>query len=268
MYKKIENYTIKWYNFFGDKMKIIDTHCHLFKNDYSNLEEIIRSTDGYIIISGFDDDSNMEVLSLIEKYDNVFGTIGIHPENIDSITKSSFKIIEDNLSNPKIVGVGEIGLDYYYVKDNKLKQIEIFKKQLDLALKYNKTVVIHSREAISDTYEILKNYSLKSVIHCFSSSLDMAKKFIKIGSKIGIGGVVTFKNSKTIQEVVKNIDAKYLLTETDSPYLSPEPFRGKQNIPNNIKLILAKIAEIKEINIDELSRIIIQNAKEQFDLDI
>lgn len=249
-------------------MKIIDTHCHLLKNDYSNLDEIIKTTKGYIIISGVDDDSNREVLSLVDRYDNVYGTIGIHPQNIESISQNSFKIIEENLSNPKIVGIGEIGLDYHYVKDNKLEQAETFKRQLDLAAKYNKTVVIHSRDSIEDTYNILKNYELKSVIHCFSSSLDMAKKFIKIGAKIGVGGVLTFKNSKTIQDVVRNIDLKHLLTETDSPYLSPEPLRGKKNIPNNIEFILNKIAEIKQTDVQEVSSVILKNAKEQFDLDI
>ena len=160
---------------------LIDTHCHLSKNDYDNLDEIISEMDGYMITSGCDDETNKEVLEMIAKYDNVYGTIGIHPEEIDKITENSFKFIEDNLNNPKIVAIGEIGLDYYWVKDNIEKQKEVFEYQVKLAEKYNIPIVVHSREAIQDTYDILKKYKVTGTIHCFSSSLEMAKEFIKLG---------------------------------------------------------------------------------------
>lgn len=228
---------------------LIDTHCHLSYDDYENLNEIIKNMDGIMITSGCNDKTNKEVLDLIEKYPNVYGTLGIHPEEVTNITMDSFKIIEENINNPKIVAIGEIGLDYYWVKDNKEEQIKLFKKQLDLATKYNKPVVIHSRNSIEDTYDILKEYTLKGVIHCFSSSLEMAEKFIKLGYKIGIGGVVTFKNSLKLQNIVKNLDLKDILLETDSPYLSPEPYRGKQNKPSNVYFVAQKVAEIKNIPI-------------------
>lgn len=245
---------------------IIDTHCHLSNEDYQDLNQIINNIDGIMIASGCDDKMNKEVLELITKYSNVYGTLGIHPSEIESITTDSFKIIEDNINNPKIVAIGEIGLDYYWVKDNKEKQKEIFIKQLNLAQKYNKPVVIHTRESIQDAYDILKKYKLKGTIHCFSSSLEMAREFIKLGYKIGIGGVVTFKNSIKLQELVKELDIKDILIETDSPYLTPEPFRGKRNEPSNVLYVAKKIAELKNIKIEDVINITGKNAIEEFDL--
>lgn len=245
---------------------LIDTHCHLSNNDYENLEEIIKNMNGIMIASGCDDETNIQVLELVKKYDNVYGTLGFHPQEINNITDESFKIIEDNINNPKIVAIGEIGLDYYWVKDNIEKQKEIFQYQLDLASKYNKPIVVHSRESIQDTYDILKKYNLKGSIHCFSSGLEMAKEFIKLGYKIGIGGTLTFKNSKKLQDIVKEIDLKDMLLETDSPYLSPEPFRGKKNNPSNVYFVALKIAELKGINIDEVLNKTNSNATQLFDL--
>ena len=192
---------------------LIDTHCHLSNDDYENLEEVIKNMNGIMIASGCNDKTNKEVLELVEKYTNVYGTLGIHPEEVNNLNNDSFKIIEDNINNSKIVAIGEIGLDYYWVNDNKEEQKELFLKQLDLAKKHNKPVVIHSRDSIQDTYDILKKYHLKGTIHCFSSSLEMAKEFIKLGYKIGIGGVVTFKNSLKLQEIVKELDLKYILLD-------------------------------------------------------
>ena len=245
---------------------LIDTHCHLSNDDYENLDQIIKNMEGIMITSGCNDKTNKEVLELVEKYPNVYGTLGIHPEEIDNLTNDSFKIIEENVNNPKIVAIGEIGLDYYWVKDNKEEQKELFKKQLDLAKKYNKPVIIHSRDSIKDTYDILKKYNLKGTIHCFSSSLEMAKEFIKLGYKIGIGGVLTFKNSLKLQEIVKEIDLKDILLETDSPYLSPEPFRGKKNDPSKTIYVAQKISELKNVNIEEVLRQTANNASSLFDL--
>lgn len=247
---------------------LIDTHCHLSYEDYENLDEIIKNMDGIMIASGCNDKTNKEVLELVNKYDNVYGTLGIHPEEVDNITEDSFKLLEENINNPKIVAIGEIGLDYYWVKDNKEKQQDIFKRQLDISTKYNKPIVVHSREAIQDTYDILKQYNLKGSLHCFSSSLEMAKEFIKLGYKIGVGGTVTFKNSKKLQEIIKQIDIKDILLETDSPYLSPEPFRGKKNNPSNTYFVAQKISELKDIDIKEVLDITSSNAIQLFDLNI
>ncbi|MBQ9318169.1 MAG: TatD family hydrolase [Bacilli bacterium] len=247
---------------------IIDTHCHLEKKEYDDLDSIIRNMNGYMIASGYNDETNLEVIELVNKYDKVYGVIGIHPEEVNNITSNSFKIIEENVNNPKIVGIGEIGLDYYYVKDNKEQQKELFKKQIKIAEKYHKPIVVHSRDAAQDTYEILKDINVKCDIHCFSYSLEMAKEFTKLGFKLGIGGVLTFKNSKNLKEVVAEIDIENFLLETDSPYLTPEPFRGKKNNPANVELVAKKIAEMKHIPFEEVIHILNKNAIEQFDLDI
>lgn len=250
---------------------MVDTHCHLFKEYYEDLSEVIKKMENHImIVAGVDNSTNKEVVELCKKYDNVYGVIGIHPEEVENVDEESFKLIEGNINNPKIVGIGEIGLDYHWNTENKDLQKEIFIKQIALAQKYNKTIVIHSRDAINDTYEILKEYGngLKKVIHCFSASYEMAKKFIEIDSMLGIGGVITFKNSKKLIDVVEKIDLKYLLLETDSPYLTPEPFRGKKNEPYNVYYVAKKISEIKGISVENIIYETTSNSISQFDLKI
>ena len=250
---------------------IIDTHCHLDIKDYDNLEEVIKNMEGnYMIASGYNLESNKHVIELINKYDNIFGTIGLHPSDVTEDYESDLLFIESNINNPKIVGVGEIGLDYYWEKDNKELQKEVFIKQIELARKYNKTIVIHSREAILDTYNILDEYlgNNKAVLHCYSSNIEMAKRFKKFNIKFGIGGVLTFKNSSKLKEVVKELNLSDLLLETDSPYLTPEPYRGKKNEPSYTKYVAEAIAKIKEVEYEEVLEITTQNAISQFDLNI
>lgn len=248
---------------------VIDTHCHLSIDDYDNLKQVIKNMDDNImIVSGVNTKSNMEVLNLASKYKNIYATIGIHPEEITESIERDIMFVEENINNPKVVGIGEIGLDYHYCKDNKDEQKKWFIKQLQLAKKYDKCVVVHSRDATLDTYEILKESGNNKVnIHCFSGSLDVARNYINLGYYLGIGGVVTFKNADKIKEVVKNVDLSYLLLETDSPYLTPEPYRGKKNEPANVYQVAKKIAEIKEIPIARVLEITTNNAIAQFDLD-
>ncbi len=240
---------------------LIDTHCHLSCED-----EVIKDMDVIMVASGCDDKTNKDVLELIKKFDNVYGTLGIHPEEVDSITDDSFKLIEDNINNKKVVAVGEIGLDYYWTKDNIEKQKEVLEYQIKIAEKYKKPVVIHSRDAIKDTFDILKKYKVKGVIHCFSSSLEMAREFIKLGFKIGVGGTVTFKNSKKLQDIVKELDLKDIVLETDSPYLTPEPYRGEKNKPSNVYLVALKVAELKNMSVDEVLSVTNKSAIDLFDL--
>ena len=239
---------------------MIDMHCHIDCID--NIEDIINNFDGIIITSGYDDKSNLKVIDLVNKYPNVYGTLGIHPEEVDN--DYNLDIVINNLDNPKIVGIGEIGLDYHYSKQNIDKQKELFIKQLEIANTYNLPIVVHCRDAIEDTYNILKNYNLKGSIHCFSSSLEMARKFIDLGYKIGVGGVITFKNGKKLREVVDGISINDILTETDSPYLSPEPFRGKENNPSNVYYVVKEIVSIKGISSEEVENITMKSAKEVF----
>ena len=248
---------------------LIDTHCHLSKDDYDNIDEIINNMNGYMIAAGCDDKTNLEVIELVNKYDRVFGVLGIHPESVTSYNDDSIKLIENNLNNPKIVGIGEIGLDYYWDKTHIIEQKELFIKQIELARKYNLPVVIHSRDAIEDTLNIINNYSdTKFIFHCFGSSLEIAKELVKKGIKLGIGGVVTFKNNVKLKEVVAGIDLEHLLLETDSPYLTPEPYRGKPNQPANTLYVAQKIAEIKNIPVDTVIEVTAKNAISQFDLNI
>ena len=247
---------------------IIDTHCHLDPKEYSNLEEVIkRMKNNIMITSGTDLESSLNVINLCNNYENVYGTIGYHPTELENYSQQNMNIIESNLNNPKVVGIGEIGLDYHYGKENKDIQIQVFKYQLDLARKYNMPVVIHSRDALEDTLNIIKQYKdLKITMHCFSYSKEIAKELIKMNVKIGIGGVLTFKNSIKLKEIVKEIDLKNVLLETDSPYLTPEPYRGKQNEPIYVKYVAQEIAKLKQISEEEVEKITTSNAISQFDL--
>ena len=251
---------------------MIDTHCHILKEDYDNQEEVIKNMkENIIIVSGASPKDTDEIIELIEKYNNVYGTVGIHPEFASTYKEEDINKIEKYLTHPKIVGIGEIGLDYHYGEEDKEKQKELFIKQINLANKYYKTIVIHSRDAKEDTYNIIdkyKNKETKCNMHCYSYDLEMAKKLTSNDITLGIGGILTFKNDKTLKEIVKEIDLKYLLLETDSPYLTPEPFRGKKNEPQNIKYVAKKIAEIKDIDEEIVLKETTNNAIRQFNLKI
>ena len=173
------------------------------------------------------------------------------------------------MQDEKIVGIGEIGLDYHYDDTKKEEQKRLFERQIVLAQEYHKTVVVHSRDAILDTYEIMKKYpNVKFILHCYSSTIEMAERFLELNVLFGVGGVITFKNSAKLKEVVEKLDLEYILLETDSPYLSPEPYRGKVNEPANTAIIASKIAEIKGITKEEVIVKTGENAIRQFDLNI
>ena len=235
---------------------LIDTHCHLYKEYFDNLQEIINISKNknvlYFINNGCDNKSNVEVLETTTKYKNVYGALGLHPETVENYTLSDIKFIENNISNDKIVAIGEIGLDYHYTKDNKEKQKNLFEMQLKLAEKYNVPVIVHSRDATEDTINILKKYNVKGIIHSFSGSEETAKQYIKMGFLLGINGVVTFKNCN-LKEILKNVSIENIVLETDSPYLSPEPFRGKQNNPSNVYFVAKFLSLIYNISLIEVA---------------
>ena len=247
----------------------IDTHCHVYKEYYLDIDKIIQNANSndvkILIVNGCDMKSNKEVLELVKKYDNVYGAFGFHPTELDNIGEDELKWLDDNINSSKIVAVGEIGLDYHYDNTDKIKQQEFFKKQLEIARKHDLPVIVHSRDSIQDTYNILKNSSVRGVLHCYSGSLEMAKEFIKIGYFLGIGGIITFKNAKNIINVINNIDLEYILLETDSPYLAPEPYRGKINEPAYIPIIASKIAALKGVSISDVKRITTSTARGIFD---
>ena len=234
----------------------VDTHCHIFKSDYENINEILENASNnhikYVIDNGSNNQTNKEVLELIKKYPNMYGAIGIHPEDVDGVMPDDIKFIEDNLSNEKIVAIGEIGLDYYYTKENKEEQIKLFESQLSLAEKYNIPVIVHSRDATEDTINSLKKFKCKGVIHSFSGSLETAKIYIKMGYLLGVNGVITFKNDK-IKDVIKEVGLKNIVLETDSPYLTPVPFRGTQNNPGHVLEIAQFVADLYNISLEALA---------------
>ena len=247
---------------------IVDTHAHINKFEYENLDEIIDKLKDYVVINnGINEETNKLALELAEKNSNFYAAIGYHPENIHEIKDKDLKILESNINNSKVVAIGEIGLDYHYRSDNKKEQQELFEKQLELAEKYNKPVIVHSRDAIEDTFNILSRHKVKADIHCFSSSLEMAERFIKHGCLIGIGGSLTFKNNKKTIEVVKNINLNKILLETDSPYLAPEPLRGTKNDSTNLKYVISLISKIKNISEKEVIFRLNQNAIDFFGLE-
>lgn len=246
-----------------------DTHCHIYKEYYENIDEIIKNAKennvNRFINNGCDTSSNKEVLDLSQKYDNMYCALGIHPEKVEEYTESDLKWIENNLSNIKTIAIGEIGLDYHYTKENKDAQIKLLESELKLAETHQLPVIIHSREATEDTINTLKKFKVKGVIHSFSGSLETAQIYIKMGYLLGINGVITFKNAK-LKEVIKDIPLENIILETDSPYLTPEPYRGKRNEPAKIYDIAQFISNLKEISIEELTRITNDNIKRIFDI--
>ena len=248
----------------------IDTHCHLSVEDYDDIDEVINDNRKAgiekIIISGCTKESIIESLELSKKYDDIFVTIGYHPSEAKIILNSDISALEKHLIDDKVVGIGEIGLDYHYSKDDIDLQKELFKKQLDLAIKYKLPVVIHSRDATLDTINILKEYpDVIGDIHCFSGSVETARQYINMGYYLGIGGVVTFTNSN-LSKVVKEIGIDNIVFETDSPYLTPVPFRGKKNCSKYIPYICKKVAETLGEDEDMVAKKVLDNTYNLFDL--
>lgn len=245
----------------------IDTHLHLADESDQYIDNIISEAKEcglkYMIIAGTNYEDNIRNFDIINKYDLVYGAIGFHPEEVLNVDDKIVSFIENNINNKKIVAIGEIGLDYYYDKSLRDEQIELFEKQLKLAEKYNMPVVIHSREATKDTIDILSKYKVKGVIHCFSGSLEVCKQYIKMGYLIGVGGVLTFKNSK-LKDVIKEISLDNIVLETDSPFLSP--IRGDKNNSKNILIVAKYISQLKNISLDEVLEKTTLNAMKLFDL--
>lgn len=250
----------------------IDTHCHLSKEDYEDINIVIKNAKDnnveYLIICGCDKKSIKESIEIANQNKNIYLAIGYHPSEANTTTDEDLIELEKTIkSNKKVVAVGEIGLDYHWEKDNKEKQKELFKKQIELAKKLNLPIVIHSRDAFQDTYDILKEAKHKGVIHCFSGNLENAKMYLSLGFYLGIGGVITFKNTN-LKETIKEIPLDKILLETDSPYLAPTPHRGEQNEPKYIPLIAEEIGTNKGLSKDKIGEETTKNANEIFHLDL
>lgn len=247
-----------------------DTHCHIYNDYYDNnieqvYEKMKEANVDRIINNGCDSKSNKEVLNLLGKYSWMYGAIGIHPESADSYTDEDLKYIEEHINDEKVVAIGEIGLDYYWTKDNKEKQKELFEYQLKLAERVNKPVIVHSREATQDTIDILKKYNVRGVIHSFSGSYETACIYIKMGFLLGINGVITFKNCN-LKDVVAKLDLVNIILETDSPYLTPVPYRGKRNDSSHVFDIAKYICDLKGCTLEELAKETNGNISRCFDI--
>ncbi len=248
---------------------IIDTHCHIYHSEMENAEEIIKEAlknDISIILNGIDQKSNEEVLELSKNHDNVYAALGYFHTLADEITDEDISLLDKQLESDNVIAIGEIGLDYYERKDNKDKQKELFEKMLNLAEKHNLPVIVHSRKAMQDTYDILKKHNAVGSMHSYQGSAEMAQEFIKLGFYIGIGGTITHKNNKKTKEMIKRIGIDHVLLETDSPYLAPEEKRGEQNTSLNLKYIIRKISEELDIEEEKVLEITTENAQRLFNI--
>lgn len=249
---------------------IINTHSHVNMLRETNIDEAIQNAIDNKIVTIVPSSSVQDIFDtdkFIKKYNDVYGYVGVFPEEVKDFSDKTLSDMEEIIkSNPKIIGIGEIGLDYYWDKSFKELQKEVFIKQIEFANQMNLPLNIHSREAHLDTLEILKKYNKNStaIMHCFSGSLEFARECIKEGIYIALGGVVTFKNAKKTKEVAKNIPLEYLLLETDDPYLAPVPFRGKENQPMYVKYVAEEIANLRGITPAEVAKTSTENAKKIF----
>jgi TatD DNase family protein len=250
----------------------IDTHVHLNSDVlYENLDMYIKkaidANVSNLVVIGFDHLTNQRAIEIAEKYPFVFASVGFHPTEAKNITQKDYDVLDKLLTHEKVVAIGECGLDFYWDKDHKKEQIEVFEAQILRSKKLNKPLSIHMRDASEKIYEVMEKHApLKGVMHCFSGSKEMAQKFLDIGLHISLGGPVTFKNAKTPKEVASIVPLNRLLIETDAPYLAPHPYRGKQNDSSYLPLIAEAIAKIKDISLEEVATHTTNNAKELFNL--
>ena len=253
---------------------MIDSHCHLDHEPlYKNLSEVInRSKETGItklltICTTFDSFENIK--AIVKKDPMIFGTYGIHPHETVSNKVDKQTIIRSVNENEKIIGIGETGLDFFYNHSDKNSQISSFKAHIEASIELNKPIIIHSRDAEKETFEILnsyKNNNLKILMHCFTGSLEFSKNLLTLDAFFSASGIITFKNSTELQNTFKTIPLEKLLIETDSPFLAPIPMRGKKNEPSFIKYTLEKLSSLKETTIEEMSEITTNNFNKLFNI--
>ena len=252
---------------------IIDTHAHYDDGQFdADREELLGSMEaggiGLIVNAGSTVASWDKIVELTEKYPFVYGAVGVHPDEVGELDEEKFLRMADLLDRDKIVAVGEIGLDYYWDKEKHDLQKEWFVRQLGLAREKEMPVIIHSREAAADTFDIMKQHAagMKAVIHCYSYSPEMAREYVKMGYYIGVGGVVTFKNAKKLKQVVQEIPLESIVLETDCPYLAPVPYRGKRNCSLYLPYVAEQIAELKGTTVEEVIQQTEKNSRELYGL--
>lgn len=254
-------------------MELFDSHAHYNDEKFDlDRDELLNNINNSgvtrIINAGYSLESSKEAIKIAEKYKFMSATVGISPNDIDNYKEQNLLEIEKLAKNRKVVAIGEIGLDYYWNKENKDLQKHVFILQIQIANKLSLPIVIHTREAIFDTLDILKSNvcNKKGVFHCCPLNRDLVREGLKLGFYISFAGPVTFKNSKNAEEIIKMVPLEKMLIETDSPYLSPEPLRGKRNDSRNVKYIAQKIADVKGVSLEEIARITYKNAKDIFEI--
>ena len=255
-------------------MKLIDTHCHL--NDeqlYQDLDNVIsralQTGVEKMIVIGWDKASSELAIKLAEQYPFIYACVGFHPENLDGVDEKTLHEVLNLSLHPKVVGIGEIGLDYHWEKDPTKREIqkEFFIKQIEYANKVGLPISVHNREAFQDTLNILKEHKpIGGVMHCYAGSVENIHDIINLNMYIGLGGPVTFKNAKTPKEVATEVPLERLVLETDSPYLSPHPLRGTVNEPSNIILIADEIANLRNMSKKHLLEVVYDNSCKLFNL--
>lgn len=251
-------------------MKLIDSHGHINDEKFDDVEDVIKRAEETgleaMICASCNLSSSQVATGFANKHKIVYANVGFHPENVDEFDQKSLSEIEKLAKNEKVVAIGEIGLDYYWTKENKEKQKEVFVAQIELANKLGLPVVVHCRDAMGDMLETLEKHPLKkpSLMHCYGGSLESAKELMKLGFSFSFGGLVTFKNAKNVVEVVQNLPIEKILLETDCPYMCPEPFRGQRNEPRNVIYVADAISRIKNLPIEEVASVTTENAKRLF----
>lgn len=253
-------------------MEFFDTHAHYndekFKNDREEIiKHIYNNGVTKMVCVGYDLNKSKKAIEIAEKYDYMYATVGISPNDIIDFNDENLKQIEELAKNSKVVAIGEIGLDYYWNKDNKNEQKQLFIKQIEIANRLNKPIVIHTRDAFIDTIAILKDYPVikKGIFHCCPLNQELIKEGLKLGFYISFSGNITFKNAKS-EGPVSLVPMDRILIETDSPYLTPEPFRGTRNDSSKVKFVAEKIAEIKKISIEVVSKKTYENALRVYEI--
>ncbi|MGL4952835.1 MAG: TatD family hydrolase [Culicoidibacterales bacterium] len=253
-----------------------DTHCHLnaeqFRGEIEGILENAKQADvKFMLVVGFDRQTIEDAVSLAEAHEHIYAAVGWHPVDAIDLTETDLARIEQLMIHPKVVAVGEIGLDYHWDKSPYEVQQIVFEQQIELALKYDKPIIVHDRDAHQAVYETLKKYAqrgLRGVMHSYSASSEMVKAFTELGFMISLSGVITFKNAKMPKKVAELTPLEYLLIETDAPYLTPHPYRGKRNEPAYVALVAEEIALLKGISVDEVAKATSENAKRLFKIEI
>ncbi len=246
-----------------------NTHTHLNSDELYNKRDVfiqhaLNNNVMNLVVAGYDIESSYKAVQIANEYPFIYATVGVSPNDCLDTTDEDLKVIEELLQNPRVVALGEIGLDYYWEDVPHNKQKDVFIKQIEIAKRYNKPIVIHARDAYEDTYQILKQAQHYGIMHCYSGSVEMAKRYIEIGFEISLAGPVTFKNAKVPKAVATEIGIDHLMIETDCPYLTPHPFRGKLNEPANVVYIAQEVAKLKNMEIEDVARITTFNAKKVF----